>query len=340
MTRIGSLFTGYGGLDLAAEEVWPGSEVVWHCENDPAVATILRHAFPGIPNLGDITAVDWPGVEPVDVLTGGFPCQDLSHGGRVAGMKPDTRSGLWLHMARAVRVLRPRWVAIENVRGIRSAEAHSDVEPCAWCLGDGSARHLRALGAVLGDLAVIGYDAGWVSIRASDVGAPHERLRVFILASDTGRRRGDPRVTEATGIPAEAVRDRVGPLDQPGGRGGGAAADPEPVPYEQLRIPGCVDGEEGGGGSPHRNPPRPGTVGGRRIGGGGGPAVPAEWSAEVVWGPYEPAIRRWEDLTRPAPAPIKKCLCFVWSSHPNRRLWSQALSDGDSVVFIPPVAGG
>src|SRR5581483_5726033 len=120
--RIGSLFSGGGGLDLADEHVF-GGRVVWHCENDPAASKVLAHRWPGVPNLHDITTVDWTQVEPVDVLCGGFPCQDISSAGKQAGMGAGTRSGLWSDFARAIDALRPRWVVIENV-GICSVSKH------------------------------------------------------------------------------------------------------------------------------------------------------------------------------------------------------------------------
>jgi DNA (cytosine-5)-methyltransferase 1 len=76
--RIGSLCTGYGGLDLAAEAVL-GARLAWYAETDPRASTVLTARFPGVPNLGDIRTVDWTRVEPVDVLTAGFPCQDISN---------------------------------------------------------------------------------------------------------------------------------------------------------------------------------------------------------------------------------------------------------------------
>lgn len=181
--KIGSLFSGYGGLDLAVQNV-TGGTVVWHCEFDSAPSKILEAHFPGVPNFGDVTKVDFTSVEPVDILTGGFPCQDLSLAGKRAGLKEGTRSGLWNEFARAVQELKPRLVVIENVRGILSATAQSDMELCPWCVGDSgdSEPFLRALGAVSGSLADIGYDCKWTTIRASDAGAPHNRARVFIIA--------------------------------------------------------------------------------------------------------------------------------------------------------------
>lgn len=161
-----------------------GGRVVWHCEWDDAPAKILEHNFPGVPNYRDVSKVDFASVEPVDILTGGFPCQDLSLAGKRAGLREGTRSGLWSEFARAIDVLRPSLVVIENVRGLLSAKAHSDVEPCPWCVGDSGDGEpvLRALGAVLGDLADLGYDARWQGVRAADAGAPHNRFRVFIIA--------------------------------------------------------------------------------------------------------------------------------------------------------------
>jgi len=182
MTRIGSLFSGYGGLDLAIMDVIPGASVAWHVEFDKAPAAILAHHWPDVPNHHDVTTVDWSAVEPVDIITGGFPCQDLSHAGKRAGLRPGTRSGLWSHMAYAVNILRPRLVVIENVLGILSARAAGDVEPCALCLGDDAADAVRALGAVCADLAALGYDARWTTVRAADAGACHGRARVFIVA--------------------------------------------------------------------------------------------------------------------------------------------------------------
>lgn len=193
--RIGSLFSGYGGLEIGIAQVLDAVPA-WHSEIEPGPMRVLEHHWPGVPNLGDVTAVDWCSVEPVEILCGGFPCQDVSLAGLRRGLKPGTRSGLWSHFAAAIDGLRPGLVVIENVRGLLSAEAHSDLEPDSWDLG-GPARPdrpaLRALGAVLGDLADLGYDAEWFGLRAADAGAPHGRFRVFVLARPAADPGGEAR---------------------------------------------------------------------------------------------------------------------------------------------------
>lgn len=173
--RIGELFAGYGGLGLATQAVY-GGEVVWVSEFEEVPSRILAERLPHAPNLGDITKIDWTAVPPVDILTGGFPCQDVSAAGRRLGMTEGTRSGLWYEMVRAIDALRPEMVVIENVRGLFSAKAYSYLGP------DGKSVDVRAIDAVLGTLCDLGYDAQWTTLRASEVGAPHQRDRVFITA--------------------------------------------------------------------------------------------------------------------------------------------------------------
>ena len=206
---MGSLFSGLGGLDLGISRVLD-VETRWVSDNDRGPRAILAHHWPDVPNLGDITTIDWARVEPVDVICGGSPCPDLSVAGRRAGMAPGTRSGLWESMFHAIAAIRPRLVVWENVRGSLSApassaadkenahdyqpcvcsradEAHSDMVDDEGRLGDQSTGLvLRALGRVLGDLAGIGYDAQWCGVRAADIGAPHNRLRIFVAAYPDG----------------------------------------------------------------------------------------------------------------------------------------------------------
>jgi DNA (cytosine-5)-methyltransferase 1 len=163
-------------------------------------------------------------------------CQDVSCAGGRAGLRDGNRTGVWAHVARAIGELRPSLVVLENVRGLLSAGADSDVEPCPWCLGEAGNEHsLRALGAVLGDLADLGYDARWRVVSAADAGAPHRRERVFIVAgpaadaADSGRNalndggesraHGPESIGRRTGLagddrgsrltPADAERDRL-----------------------------------------------------------------------------------------------------------------------------------
>lgn len=103
---IGSLFSGALGLDRAVERAF-GAETVWVSDIDKGACKVLAYRAPGVPNLGDITAVDWSEVQPVDIITGGSPCQDISTAGRLAGMTEGTRSNLWVEMREAIRILQP-----------------------------------------------------------------------------------------------------------------------------------------------------------------------------------------------------------------------------------------
>lgn len=192
--RIGSMFSGYGGLDLAVKEA-VGGETAFvadicgngkHKKKCGAPCTILAYRFPDAPNLGDVTQINWSEwAGKIDVLTAGFPCQDLSTAGLRAGLT-GARSGLWSEVVRAILELKPKLVVLENVQGIYTAHATGNVEPCAWCVGGGTNGDMRALDAVLADLAEIGFDAEWISVRASDVGAPHRRERWFCVAYPQG----------------------------------------------------------------------------------------------------------------------------------------------------------
>jgi DNA (cytosine-5)-methyltransferase 1 len=153
----GSLCTGYGGLDIGIEAVYD-TRTIWHAETEPAAAQLLAERFPGVPNIGDITAVDWASVPPVDILTAGFPCQPISHAGKRKGQ--DDERWIWPSVATAVGVLRPRLAVFENVAAIT----------------------VRGLEPVLADLAALGFDAEWTCLPASAIGAPHRRERWFCLA--------------------------------------------------------------------------------------------------------------------------------------------------------------
>ena len=160
--RIGSLCTGYGGLDMAVEAFFNG-ETVWTCEFDKYASQVIEKRI-NKPNHGDLKKTDWTQVEPIDILTAGYPCQPFSHAGSRKGA--DDERHLWPHIKNIIGILRPQFVVLENVRG-------------HFGLG---------FREVLGDLAAIGYDATWRLVRASDVGAPHRRERLFILAYTNGKR--------------------------------------------------------------------------------------------------------------------------------------------------------
>lgn len=161
--RTAELCAGYGGLSLSIGDKHPS----WVSEVDPHASRVLRDRFPYSPNLGDMTHLDPASTPEVDVLMGGTPCQDLSTAGRRAGMAEGTRSGLWKHMCRVAEELSPNVIIWENVAGARTGLG-----------GNG----MPAIGRVVTDLAGLGYGVVWDSVRASDVGAPHRRERVFVLA--------------------------------------------------------------------------------------------------------------------------------------------------------------
>lgn len=126
--RVGELFAGYSGLGMGLKLVYPDAEVAWVSEIDPGACKVLAHRYPGAPNLGDITAIDWSQVEPVDVATAGFPCTDVSTAGKQAGLIHGTRSGLWHEVVRYAREHRPPLLILENVRGLLSARGDESEE--------------------------------------------------------------------------------------------------------------------------------------------------------------------------------------------------------------------
>lgn len=164
MATFGSLFAGIGGIDLGLERAgWTGR---WQVEYDPYCTRVLAKHWPDVQRYGDITTVDWSGVERVDLLAGGFPCQPVSAAGR--RLAQDDARWLWPEFLRAIRALRPSYVLVENVPGLLSA----------------------GFGEVLGDLAESGYDADWDCIPAAVVGAPHLRDRIFVVAYAESHRLG------------------------------------------------------------------------------------------------------------------------------------------------------
>lgn len=278
MPALLSLCSGYGGLDLAVEEVL-GATTRWVSEIDADAAAVLAARFPHAPNLGDLTIADWDGVD-ADIITAGYPCQPFSTAGRRQGSDDDRH--IWPEVLRAVRTVRPGLVVLENVAG-----------------------HLSlGFGRVLGDLAESGYVGSWLCLRAADVGAPHGRARVFIVAADAdrepARRHGGADAGPQEPHAGRGAHDSDGPA-----HGRGVATDAEGARrFERAGLPG---------------PPE------RCRSTAGGPSP---------WGCYAPAVERWERITgRTAPVPLRP-------DNPkqlNARFveWMMGLPDGWVTDIVP-----
>ena len=211
--NFGSLFSGIGGIDLGLERA--GMTCAWQVEIDPWCRQMLAKHWPDVTQYEDVTKFcrrlydcepdelndevwcprceedfsdcDCIGTDQltdthgfVDVICGGFPCQDVSIAGKRAGIEKGKRSGLWYEFSRIIRELRPRYVLVENVPGLLA----------------------NGMGRVLGDLADAGYDAEWEVLSAASVGAPHLRKRVFITAHD--------RISDASGDSIREFGERGG----------------------------------------------------------------------------------------------------------------------------------
>jgi DNA (cytosine-5)-methyltransferase 1 len=223
-----SLFAGIGGLDLGLERA--GWRCVGQVEIDPFCRRVLAKHWPDVPRWGDIREVSPDDLPRADLICGGFPCQPVSTAGRRRG-QADER-WLWPEFARAIRHLRPGWVLVENVPGLLA----------------------RGMGDVLGDLAGVGYDAEWRCLSAADVGAPHLRERVWIVAypelrgRDGLHERRQPRhlATDAGGSGANGPGRPAAEGDSRGvpreGTQGSNVPDPE---RQQLRDePGRRNGQD------------------------------------------------------------------------------------------------
>jgi len=167
--KVLDLFSGIGGFSLGLERTG-GFETVAFCEIEPFPRKVLKKHWPEVPCYEDVTKLTGDilrrdGIS-VDVITGGFPCQDISCAGKKAGIKEGTRSGLWSEIVRLIGELSPRYVIVENVAALLSGPSE---QRGGW------------FGRILGDLAECGYDAEWENIPAAAVGAPHRRERVWII---------------------------------------------------------------------------------------------------------------------------------------------------------------
>ena len=215
---VGSLFSGIGGLDLGLERA--GMNVIWQSEIDPYASKVLAKHWPKVPNYGDIKAINWGDIVRPDIICGGYPCQPFSVAGRRDGAN-DPRH-LWPWVYEAIGYLRPRYAVMENVRG-----------------------HLTmGFDRVLADLASIGYDSEWRTIRASDVGAHHKRERIIIVAYPDQRNVEcsiDSAISQGT---TKQRREVFTPLTTSGSQGGttGFTRFPQPGMVRVANgIPNRVD---------------------------------------------------------------------------------------------------
>lgn len=156
--KIGSLFSGIGGFELGLERAIPNSETVWQCEQDKFCQKILTKHWPNAIIYDDVRTINNE-VEPIDILCGGFPCQDISIAGLKRGLNGN-KSSLWWEMHRIIGILEPRIIIMENVSAIT----------------------YRGGKDVIGSLTQIGYDCQWSTISAAQCGAPHRRTRWFCIA--------------------------------------------------------------------------------------------------------------------------------------------------------------
>jgi DNA (cytosine-5)-methyltransferase 1 len=278
--RVGSLFSGYGGLDLAV-----GGDLAWYSEIEPAACKVMEAHHPGVPNIGDVTKVDWSQVEPVDVITGGYPCQPFSNAGMRKGTQDERH--LWPYVRDALGAIRPAAAVLENVRG-----------------------HLTlGFDVVLADLADLGWSARWGVVRAADAGAPHNRARLFIVAYPGGRQL--PRFAQRWGL-SEFAQHRAAVADTDSASGQahddgrqrrGDARRPQLV-ERGGQAPANPSGERHGGGERSASLGRVGCTpeGGRRQTSTARQEPGARGA--VSWGEYAPAINRWQSVIgRVAPSP-------------------------------------
>lgn len=264
--RVGSLCSGFGGLEAAIAAVIPAARTVWHMETDDAASLVLKAHHPDVPNHGSVVGADWSSFEPVEMLALGVPCQAVSSAGRQL-VEADSR-WLWPQALEAIRTLRPRGFFFENVRNlisIRGGEVWRDI---------------------LGDMRAAGYAVRWLTVGACMIGAPHHRHRVFALGVRPPVSTG--LVRDSGHPPARldvAECDKVRPL---------------------LPTPVARDGSSRGEGSPEywasrRDDPSRATKGIPL-----GAAVALLPSLGDRWDKYGPAVAHWGRVTgRPAPDPTE-----------------------------------
>ena len=181
---IGSLFSGIGGFELGLERAIPNSKTIWQCEQNKFARKVLNKHWKDVPIYDDIKEMKHGTIDIVDIICGGFPCQDISQAGKGKGIANGERSGLWFEMLRIIDMVRPRIAIAENVTAITQKGRGMDI--------------------VISSLSQIGYDVEWIDVRASDEGAPHKRERIFFIAYPNRKR------------PNKAWNRRFGKIDRKG----------------------------------------------------------------------------------------------------------------------------
>jgi len=190
LPRVGSLFAGIGGFDLGFEQA--GFVTAWQVEIDPMLRQVLALRFPHAKQFDDVRAVGRHNLAPIDVLTGGFPCQDVSSMGARAGLA-GSRTGLFWEVCRITAEIRPQWLVLENVVGLLNSNAGQD------------------FGTVIAALAERGYVGCWRVLDSQYFGVAQGRRRVYLVA---GLGRQPPAGLLADAAPVEPVPRTLGPLEQ------------------------------------------------------------------------------------------------------------------------------
>ncbi len=268
MLRVLDLFSGIGGFSLGLERA--GFKTVAFCEIDPYCRRVLAKHWPGVPIYGDIRELNAGRLRAdgvgVDVICGGFPCQDISLAGKGAGIDGE-RSGLWSEYSRLIGELRPRYAIVENVAAL---------------LG-------RGLDRVLGDLSALGYDAEWHCIPAAAVGAPHRRDRLWIVAYAQCAERGafsDP-------LQGVAGQDALPQWQEGSGGAGGGRQDVAHANNQGLEgwfgavVQECAGERLAGAGGSLGDP-----LGMRELQSQGGEQEERGWAGNAGWWGTEPDVGR------------------------------------------------
>lgn len=292
---IGSMCTGYGGLDAGVIAALGNARLAWAADNDPAAAAVIAYRMPGVLNFGDIRQARWEDIQPVDVMCAGFPCQPVSAAGKQKGTADER--WLWPHIADAISrmVARPRLLVLENVPRLLTIEGGA------------------AISQIIRTLAQLGYVGCYGIYSAAEAGAAHLRKRWFCVAADASSREFQRR--RIPGLLGGQETEEFRQAYQRQRTGHSAAYSTTEASADALGV-----------GRPPRRPPanrhRPGTsntdfatdmhgIGReiiRRLQPGLGPRQDTDrrMPGNIRWEQYEPAIRHWENVTGTAvPYPVE-----------------------------------